>query len=464
MKKIFFLLFFLLFLSCKKDELTPVNTNEEVKDFVWKGLNAFYLWKDHISELDEYQYNNQKALNQLLDEYSSPTELFESLLYQRNVIDRWSWIVNDYEALEKMFQGVRKTTGMRIGLVYEPGSNSQIFAYIKYVIPHSPADQAGLKRGDLFRKINNTYLNDQNYQRLLTNENLEIELAQWQGNQLMDTGIKILLNKVSLNENPIYLSKILSQNGKKIAYLMYNNFIPEYDKELNDVINDFKEEKIDELVLDLRYNSGGSVTSMQILASMITGQYSNKKLLLYQWHSQLQKWYEEKYPDRLFRSFIDKMEDKTPIQHLFLPKIYIIATKSSASASESLINCLKPYIEVTHIGTATHGKYTASITLYDSPDFNKTGANPNHKWAMQPIVLKISNVEGVSDFYEGLSPDIYQPEDYKNLGILGNPSEPLLHAAINKIMGLAPVYAKNQRNFQELFYRQNAMDGMQYIR
>jgi len=460
-----FLFLFILFLvaSCQKNAVSNQTASSEVKDFIWKGLNAYYLWKDKVPELYNNKFNSQEDLNLFLEKYTSPNELFESLLYERNSIDRWSWIVDDYEALEKMFEGVRKTTGMKIGLVYEPGFTNRIFAYVKYIIPQSPADKAGIKRGTVFRKVYNTYLDDQNYMVLLSSEPLKIELAQWHNNQLEDMGVIINLDKVEITENPIYLTRIIHQNNKKIGYLMYNNFISQYDSDLNNIIRSFKDEGIDDLVIDLRYNSGGSVSSMQYLASMITGQFTGQKLLIYNWHSHLQDWYQEKYPENLYRIFVEQMENNTPINSLYLHKVYIIATRSSASASESLINCLDAYIDVVHIGTYTHGKYTASITLYDSPDFSKIGINPKHKWAMQPIVLKISNVKGFSDFKNGLPPDIYKAEDYKNLGELGNPSEPLLQAALNDIQGIFPAYRNKKEVANEIFYRENQLDGMQYI-
>ena len=66
---------------------------------------------------------------------------------------------------------------------------------------------------------------------------------------------------------------------------------------------------------------------------------------------------------------------------LNLNRVYIIATQSSASASELVINCLDPYIDVIHIGTNTYGKYQASVTLYDAEDFSLEDANPNHTYA-----------------------------------------------------------------------------------
>ena len=452
-KLLLFLIIITLYTACKKPSYKQDKQTLEINDFIWKGLNSFYLWKPDVSALHNERFASQERLDEFLDEYSQPEDLFESLLYKRGEVDRWSWIVDDYIALEQMFRGIRKSTGMRIGLVYENTNSNTIFAYVKYVVPGSPAEQNGVQRGDVFRKINGIYLTDENYQDLLGQNVLEIEWAQWQGNILTDTGNISTITKEVIQENPIYQVEVLHQNGKKIGYLMYNGFISAYDLQLNDVFAYFQNENIDELIIDLRYNPGGSVLTMNYLASMITGQFTGQKLLLYQWHPQMQAWMQQYYPGSLFRTFKDKIGGKTPINHLFKNKVYIITTKSSASASESLINSLRPYIDVVQIGTETHGKYVASVTLYDSPDFSRRDVNPDHTWAMQPIVLKVANVQGVSDFVNGLSPDIYQPENIKNLGVIGDANEPLLNITLQVIEGILPTTLNRNNQYKELYYQ-----------
>ncbi len=433
--KRFYLAFIItLLFSCDKQTSDTDNSiNLEINDFIWKGLNTYYLWKDYQPDLADNRFANQTALNAFLQQQASPEIFFNDLLYKPGDIDRWSWIVDDYDELLSLFAGITKTTGIHLGLVYVPGSNTDLFAYIKYVVPQSPAAQNGFKRGDLFRKINGQSLNLNNYQELLNTDIWQIELAQWDGNNLISTGQIKTIEKIILQENPIYLDTVYNYNQYKIGYLIYNGFVSNYTTDLSDVFEDFKARQIDRLIIDLRYNPGGSVQTLQYLASMITGQFTGQILLKYQWHSQLQNWMSQNYPDHLIRKFLTHQENGVLLPQLNMSQIVFITTKNSASASESLINGLKPYIKVTQIGTATHGKYTASISLFDSPDFSLQNCNPDHKWAMQPIVLKISNVDGYTDFYNGLQPDILQAEDYFNLGYLGQTDEPLLQTALEYI-------------------------------
>ncbi|MBN8567378.1 MAG: peptidase S41, partial [Flavobacteriales bacterium] len=91
-------------------------------------------------------------------------------------------------------------------------------------------------------------------------------------------------------------------------------------------------------------------------------------------------------------------------------------------------------ISVVKIGTKTEGKNVGSITLYDSPTFGKSNRNNNHRYAMQPIVLRIANKLGEGDYVNGLSPNVPQDENMANLGTLGDVNEPLLNTTINYIL------------------------------
>ena len=203
-------------------------------------------------------------------------------------------------------------------------------------------------------------------------------------------------------------------------------------------------------MLDLRYNSGGSIQSATRLASMITGESTTDKVFSKErWNNKINAYFESEDPDALKNLFVDKM-GSTSLNRLNLTKVYILTTQSTASASELIINGLKPYIDVVQIGDLTTGKNVGSITIYDSPTFGKENRNPNHRYAMQPIVLKIVNAADFGDYFNGLTPakGNLLPEDINNLGVLGNSetkmidnketlisNDPLLDLAFAKITG-----------------------------
>jgi carboxyl-terminal processing protease len=189
---------------------------------------------------------------------------------------------------------------------------------------------------------------------------------------------------------------------KKIGYLMYNAFTNEFDQALNNVFADFAAQGISDLVLDLRYNGGGSVKTATYLSGMITGQFNGQIFYNEQWNSDRQQVYASP------GLFVNQMDNGTALNTLGLNRVYVLTSPSTASASELVINGLKPYIEVVQIGTATRGKFQASFLLYDAPapSFTRSLANTGHRYAMLPLVFKTLNAAGVTDYADGLVPDI----------------------------------------------------------
>jgi len=227
-------------------------------------------------------------------------------------------------------------------------------------------------------------------------------------------------------------------NGENIGYLMYNRFTNEYDDDLYDAFVAFGSSGINHLVLDLRYNPGGSVNTTRLLASMIYGTNTSDLFLRKRYNAKIQA---QRSKSLLEVYFADRVGSRN-INSLALPKLYVLTTRSSASASELLINSLEPYMDVFQIGEVTRGKNEFSTTLVDdrentylySPS-RVNDINPDNQWAIQPLLGRNENADGFSDFTSGLVPDIEQIEDLSNLGILGDATEPLLARAIQQITG-----------------------------
>ncbi len=434
MKKYFILFFvsFILFNSCAdKEDLVPQDI--EVQHFIWKGLNLYYYWLENVPDLQDSRFKNQDALNSFL-QGKEPIIFFEDLLYDG---DQFSWIVDDYVALENSFQGINLTTGMKFGLVAISANSDVVFGYVRYVIPGSSADQQGISRGDIFYAVNGQDLTQENYYDLLFSNDttLTLDFADYAviggTPTLTPNGIQVSLTKEELQENPIQTTTVNDISGHKIGYLHYTQFASNYDVELNQVFADFKGQGITDLVLDLRYNGGGSVDTAVFLSQMITGQFTGDIFGVRTYNYKLQSYFEE----NATIYFTDKLLTGETILDLGLSKLYVLVSGSTASASELVINGLDPYIDVQLIGTQTVGKTVASVTLYDSEDFTKNNVNPNHTYALQPIVLEIKNKLG-ENHPDGFVPDFYLPEDFANLGTLGDVSEPLFAKAIDEIIGI----------------------------
>jgi len=440
----FFILLLLLLITaqaCQKDQDDTIvgssssTANLEVQNFIWKGLNQYYLWQTDVANLADNRFANQAALDAFLTNYKVPQDLFDALRVSPT-IDRFSWMVDDYVTLEQSLQGISKNNGVEFGLSYKPNSTTEVFGYVRYIIPGSDASTKDIRRGEIFTAVNGTPLTTTNYQSLLfgTNDNYTLNMADYNGTTFSSNGKTVQLTKTTLSENPILIKNVITVGAKKIGYLMYNGFYADFDSQLNAAFGDFKTQGITDLVLDLRYNSGGSVRTATYLASMITGQFTGKVFAKQQWNTKINSYFETNDPNGLRNFFTDKI-GSTPINSVNMSKVYILTTKSSASASELVINGLKPHINVVQIGDVTTGKNVGSVTLYDSPDFSATNRNPKHKYAMQPIVLKIVNSEGFGDYFNGLTPTHELKETISTFGVLGDVNEPLLKLAIAKITG-----------------------------
>ena len=432
---LYLFLFSLLFTSCFEDNDDNGALASEINDFVWKGMNAAYLYKQEIPDLDNDRFNDSEEYASYLNDYTSPENLFESLIYERDNIDKFSLIVDNYIELEQYLSGVSLSNGLNYGLVYLPNSNNEIFGYVRYVNNGSAADLANINRGDIFRSIDNIPLSIDNYSDLLSQEIYTVNFANYFNNDTEDISddiielndINIELQKVPLIKNPVHHYSTLDYSGGKIGYLMYNQFVSNYDDYLKTIFSEFKSNSVDELILDLRYNPGGSINSAIVLASLITGQFENEIFNTEQWNNDIQNYWINNNPEYLINRFT------TFQSSLSLSKVYILTTRSSASASELIINCLKPYIDVVQIGTPTYGKYQASVTLYDSENFSNQNVNRSHNYALQPLVLKTLNVNGVTDYYNGINPDYEYEERAFDMGQVGDLNEPMLNFTLDII-------------------------------
>ena len=443
---------FSLTFSCFEDNDDSISRTTDINDFVWNAMNFAYLYKDSIPNLGYDRFASDDEYQSFLSDYDRPEALFESLVYEPETVDRFSWITSDYIALEQQFSGITKTSGAEFNFFEVPGSTNDMFGIVRMVQPNSNASTTNLVRGQIFNKIDGISLTKDNLLSLFSSETYTIHLATYDTNgtatteddSLSDGSETITLTKTVYTENPIFKTEIFTLNNENVGYLMYNEFVSDYDGQLNAVFAEFQSQNIQQLILDLRYNPGGSVNSARNLASMITG-ISNGIFAKLQYNNDLQA-------NNTNYNFTSTLSEGVAINSVGLNKVIIIATKGSASASEMIINSLRPYIDVVHIGDKTVGKSQASVTLYDSHNFQRQGANPSHLYALQPLVAITVNKDLLAVPPTGLIPTLNVKESVTNYGVLGDRNETLLAAALASIqtgriaidtLGIRPILDSN---------------------
>ena len=425
---IFVAAYSLTFVACYSDDENPSikSNNVYVNDWILDTMKVYYYWNDRIPTN--------------LNMEQSPSDFFRSLLYKYEQLDgdRFSWLQENYVELIESLSGVSSGD---IGFEYmlRGYSNSQnVWGEVLYVKPNTVAELQGLKRGDVFYKINGTEMDRSNYNSLLQNASMTITFADpavASGTLSFNNERNISLTKAVYAENPIFLDSIYNIHGKKIGYVVYNFFASDdgdrsskYDIKLNSVFGKFKAAGIDNLIVDLRYNSGGSTTAAQRLASMIVKSLNtNNNFYILNFNSYLEGyWGKERVP------FVSQFNSNT-INNVGdnLQDVFFITTAWSASASEMIINGLRPFMSACIVGDTTVGKSYASASFYKMND-------SRNKWGLQPIIAKYTNGFGAEVPSVGMSPNFYLQEyDFIPKKQLGDVTEELLNKALTEITGQA---------------------------
>ena len=424
------------------DEETKAQ-RKHVNTFAWNVMDALYLWRDEIAEgLDNWKT------------WEEPIQKVADIRYKDAAgkdIDRWTMLTDDFESLKGGVSGHTRTFGMDFQLYYADAARTRICAVVTFTYAGSPAEAAGLGRGDAILTVDGREMTKDNYReivqdRLLGGGTVKVGL---------DGGRSVTMTAIDMYENPVHTVRVLDRpNGKKVGYLHYTSFTLDSCSELSHVFRDFKDQGIDELVLDLRYNGGGYLVTEEVLASMLApvAVVNEGKVFC-------QEIYGPNMPKEL-------KEDPTPFETGFmfrsngalqvvstakanpdLPRLYVLVTRSSASASESLVCCLRPYMDVILIGEQTSGKYCAGYLLgapawYDSVK-NSLGEEEYAEalpyvdnWGIYVMYARYADCNGVTlSMPDGIAPDVEAEDDPEDGFALGDPSETMLSTALRHIEG-----------------------------
>lgn len=410
----------LFFSSCSKEVIFSDSsiigssaTNAEVNNWIYKTMNEYYLWSDSIPAKD--------ATNLSL----APMDYFYTVLYKYKNIDRFSWIDANASNLINQLNGVNTMLGIKVNIFKSSPTQADKFVFvIANVFKDSPADTAGLKRGDIIISVDGSAITSTNYNTILNNQTLTLGMGSLNGNifEPLPSNLDKKITKHTVQIKPIVNETILDYGAKKIGYFAYLQFLKDYDNELRGVFGRFKDANINELVIDLRYNGGGYVSSSNVLTELIAhpllvGKIMNKKL------------YNKTIPAVYKADSVTLFTGQANNIGTQLQRVFILTSQNTASASELIINNLKPYMEVILIGENTYGKNVGSHTITDS--------ERKYPYGLQPITFKILNSAGQSDYgtAAGFAPQHAVMDTLLPYYQLGDPNETYLKTALT-IMGV----------------------------
>lgn len=409
------------FSACNDDDADT--GNKYVNNWIYDNMQLYYLWNNELPSSP----NKSKA----------PDEFFNSLLSEQ---DRFSWIQEDYLELLNSLQGVNKEAGYEFKLYLEADDSENIIAQVMYIKAGSliETESKDLMRGDVITHINGERMTTANYQKLLgqIGETHTIQYMRPNGTGMTDKGT-LSLNTSVFAENPNFMHKIIEAGEHRVGYYVYNFFATgatatgsEYNTEMDMVFTEFKNGFITDLIIDLRYNSGGAEDATINLASLIGANINNTLTFTRrQYNNDLQAALIND-PNYGYDFLIKKFTTKTANVGSMLNngRVYILTSTRTASASELLINGLKPHMDVFLIGDVTVGKNVGSISIYE-------GNDPKNTWGMQPIVAKSYNSANESNYSNGFTPNISNLDNSLDLKPIGDENEILLSIALDQITG-----------------------------
>ena len=366
---------------------------------------------------------------------------------------------DSYSFVDSVMETPLPTYGFDYSLVRSADIDTAYNALITYVIPGSPAEAAGLVRGDWIMKVDTSYISKKYETQLLQGtkardlvmgvwKEVPVEPEEGEVGEEETTVYKVVPNDKTLKlpaaraveDNPVHKTEILTvkENNSdiKVGYLMYNSFTagtkadPEkYNDELRQISQEFKTAGVKYVILDLRYNAGGSLDCVQLLGTILT---SNARL----------------NEPMAYLEYNDKNRDKDATinfdptilgsgTNLDLPGLFVITSGTTAGAPEMLIGSLflKDSYPVVSIGSATKGQNVATEQF----------VNEEFLWSVNPVVCTVYNSKHDENGSFVPNADLKISEttidgitNYSEFLPFGDPNERLLKVAIGVIEGTYP--------------------------
>jgi carboxyl-terminal processing protease len=367
-----------LFSSCKKDSTSTPSvpiTAAAARDSLFYIMNDWYYWNTLMPTVNK-------------DDYADPYLLMDAMKYK--TLDRWSFVA-DYDQFMAEMQGTFVGHGFRIGV------DDSSKARIVLIYSGSPLYASGVRRGWIVKKINDTDVaplllsNDATaYSNLIgpseagiTNKFL-FQTPEGKDSLIMSTKTSFTLNSVILYDT-LHLSSGVT------GHLVFDSFIDPSENELAAAFAYFYAYGVKDIILDLRYNGGGYLYIAEELASYIAGTLGQSNVFV-----------KLSYNSNNVSSnqTVPMLTSPYPLP---LTRLVVITTRETASASECVMNGLKPYISVISIGDTTNGK-----------PVGMNGGSIGKKYFIAPITFKIVNKNNEGEYFDGIAPNALVTDDVRH--------------------------------------------------
>lgn len=400
--------------SCRKSEDKPdypAGSQENINSWILDSMKVYYYWNTSLPAKPGFS--------------QAPGSFFKEI---KNGADRFSALVNP-DMPETYPPSLVHTFGF--DWITLQNSDGQVQTVISLVVPGSRAEDTGLKRGDVIRTINGSIPVAGNIAALTTNSiNGQVVVLELEGK----TGVTTVSRLIN-TEEPVYTYKVFQSGGKVFGYLFLNSFENTALDKLRQAFTYFKQKQVQELILDVRYNPGGSVPVAATLAAMISPNAREGDIFVEYRGNAKAGTRKSSFAAEMNRVGAGQGMSfaAASTYRLGLNRVYILTGSHTASAAELLINALRPYIAVIQLGQQTLGKDMASFVI---KDYRSPQIVP--KWEIYPMIFKLYNAAGKGDYSNGLIPDLSADElSVLPLPAFGDLSDPLIQRCLPKPLSIA---------------------------
>ncbi len=366
--------------ACKKEidsqptPTTPTATGtseaDKLKDSTLLYTKDIYLWNEKIpASFNARSYADPSAIMTAIRQYAIEPGFTSS-------VDRWSFAIGQKE-WDDVSSGIAGDFGLNVFFMKEGDLR------VRAVEKRSPAGVAGVKRGWRITKINgNSDITTSNanfvVQQLYQSNSSQVTFQKPDGSL-----VNLTLNATTYQEEPVNMDSVYTVAGKKIGYFAFNSFLGDTTAVMNNfsrTFGKFSSEGVQDVVVDLRYNGGGYVSLAEDLANYLAPAAANGDVMMTQ-----------KFNNTYTRyNSTERFRKKGSLN---LNRIFFIVGSGTASASELLINSLKPYMNVMLLGASkTHGK---PVGYFPIP--------VGTQWYILPVSFFTVNKAGEGHYYNGMA-------------------------------------------------------------
>jgi len=366
----------------------------EQNAYMYRLMQHAYLWNEHVpDDIDPAAFE-------------SPSALVSELRY--DTLDRWSR-VSDLETSDALFE-----EGMVIGLGFRTRRTDDDRVVLGFVDPQSPAGLAGLQRGDEVLRIGDFTVAELDAEGTWgdafgPNEpGVHVDLQVTGPDADAPTAVSLTKDWYPLVTVPQV--DILDHDGRPVGYLFFTTFVEPSIDELSEAFERFAAAGVREVVIDMRYNGGGRISAARHLVDLLIGSQASGEIS-----------YRTDYAPALSEANSTRRIDRKSASLEHLDHVVFITTGSTASASELVINAVRPFAPVSVVGAATAGKPVGSAQF----EFCDKAA--------YPITFRLLNAEGEGDYFEGFAPDCAAVDGLTEA--LGDADEASLAAALTRLDG-----------------------------